>query len=211
MIALARWPRILAPGRGCLLLEVKADIGANVVRGRTMKEKSEVWLVDDLPSNRKNFKSNHKGHYKIRTFAHPQEVMKQISKGKRPDALLCDVFFYDTVKRAKRAEKIVDKLSEKLKRAATKANANDHSLTLGIELMEKIYEHFDRKRPPFPMYAYTSKGPFLLERKEWKKLSQFGAEILLKNRVSPAYERHEIDGDIFLRKQNPRRVFIGHG
>jgi Predicted nucleotide-binding protein containing TIR-like domain len=176
-----------------------------------MKKKSEVWLVDDLPSNLKKFKSNHKNHYKIRTFSHPNKVMERIAKGKRPDALLCDVFFYDTVKKAKRAEEVVDDLSKDLKRAATKANANDHSLTLGIDLIEKIYEHFDRKRLPFPMYAYTSKGPFLLEGKEWKKLSQFGAEILLKNRVSPAYERHEIDGDIFLRKRNPKRVFIGHG
>ena len=176
-----------------------------------MKEKSEVWLVDDLPSNLEKFKSNHKNHYTIRTFSHPDPVMKQIAEGKFPDALLCDVFFYETVTEAEHAEEIVNDLSKDLKRAATKMNANDHSLTLGIELMEKIYEHFDRKRPPFPMYAYTSQGPFLLERREWKKLSQFGAEILLKNRVSAAYERHEIDGDIFLRKRNAKRVFIGHG
>jgi len=31
---------------------------------------------------------------------------------------------------------------------------------LGIALMESIHEHFDRQRPPFPMYAYTSKVPF---------------------------------------------------
>jgi hypothetical protein len=73
--------------------------------------------------------------------------MEQIVKGKFPDALLCDVFFYDTVKEAKRVEKEVEKLSKKLKRAATKANANDHSRTLGIQLMEKIHEYFDRQRP----------------------------------------------------------------
>jgi hypothetical protein len=176
-----------------------------------MKKKWEVWLVDDLPSNLKNFRSNHKDHYNIRTFANPNQVMKEISKGKCPDALLCDVFFYNTVNEAERVEKIVDKLSEKLKRAATKAKANDHSRTLGIDLMERIYEHFDRQRPPFPMYAYTSKGPFLLERKEWKKLSQFGVEILLKNRVSADDEQYEIDGDILFRKRNAKRVFIGHG
>jgi hypothetical protein len=176
-----------------------------------MKKKWEVWLVDDLPSNLKNFRSNHKDHYNIRTFANPNQVMKEISKGKCPDALLCDVFFYNTVNEAERVEKIVDKLSEKLKRAATRAKANDHSRTLGIDLMERIYEHFDRQRPPFPMYAYTSKGPFLLERKEWKKLSQFGVEILLKNRVSADDEQYEIDGDILFRKRNAKRVFIGHG
>src|SRR5271168_3806449 len=132
-----------------------------------MKEKCEVWLVDDLPSNLKNFKSNHKDYYKIRTFALPNQVMKELRKGKRPDA--CDVFFYDTIKEAKRVERIVENLSDELKRGATKAKANDHRRTLGIDLMEEIFEHFDRQRPPFPMYAYTSKGPFLLERKEWKK------------------------------------------
>jgi hypothetical protein len=170
----------------------------------------EIWLVDDLPSNLKKFKSKHKTHYKIRTFTHPNQVKTQIAKGKRPDALLCDVFFYDPVTEAERVEKIVDDLAKDLKRAATEANANDHSLTLGIELMEWIYEHFDRQRPRFPMYAYTSKGPFLLERKEWRKLSQFGAEILLKNRFSAKYEQYEIDRDIFVRKRNAK-VFIGHG
>jgi hypothetical protein len=175
------------------------------------KNKWEVWFVDDLPNNLKRFKSNHKGHYKIRTFTHPHQVMTEIKNGKRPDALLCDVFFYDTIKEAERVEEVVEKLSHKLKRAATKAKANDHMRTLGIDLMEEIFEHFDRQRPPFPMYAYTSKGPFLLERKEWKKLSKFGAEILLKNRVSADDVRYEIDGDIFVRKRKARRVFIGHG
>jgi hypothetical protein len=59
------------------------------------------------------------------------------------------------------------------------------------------------------MYAYTSKGPFLLERKEWKKLSKFGAEILLKNRVSADDVRYEIDGDIFVRKRRARRYSLG--
>jgi hypothetical protein len=60
-----------------------------------MKKKWSVWLVDDLPSNLKKFTSNHKGHYAIRTFKHPNQVMKQIVKKNYPDALLCDVFFYD--------------------------------------------------------------------------------------------------------------------
>jgi predicted nucleotide-binding protein len=176
-----------------------------------MKKKWEVWLVDDLPSNLKDFRSNHEDHYDIRTFRHPSQVMRKIRKGKCPDALLCDVFFYDTAKEAERVEKEVDKLSENLKRAATKVKANDHSRTSGIDLMEEIYEHFDRQRPPFPMYAYTSKGPFLLERKEWKKLSKFGVEILLKKRVAANNEQHKIDTDIDFRKQNAKRVFIGHG
>ena len=156
---------------------------------------------------------NHKNHYAIRTFKHPNQVMEQIAEENYPDALLCDVFFYDEVREAKRVEKDIEKLSKKLKREATKANANDHRRALGLNLMGEIFEHFNHQhhRPPFQMYAYTSKGPFLLERKEWKKLSKFGVEILLKNRISVRNERHEIDGDILIRKRNSRRIFIGHG
>lgn len=175
------------------------------------ENKWKVWLVDDLPSNREKFKSNHEGYYNVRTFKRPNEVMKRIKKGNYPDALLCDVFFYDKVKEAKRVEKEVEKLSEELKHKAKELNANDHSRTLGIDLMERIYEHFKHQRPEFPMYAYTSKGPFLLETNEWKKLSKYGAEILLKNRILPEDERYEIDGDIEIRKRNAKRVFIGHG
>jgi len=175
------------------------------------QQKWKVWLVDDLPSNLKTFKSNHKNHYKVRTFKNPNQVMKLITKGTYPDALLCDVFFYNNVKEAKRVEGDVEKLSDELKRKAKELNANDHSRTLGINLMEQIYEHFNHQRPDFPMYAYTSKGPFLLERIEWKKLSKFGAEILLKNRISADDERYEIDGDIEIRKRHAKRVFLGHG
>jgi hypothetical protein len=48
------------------------------------------------------------------------------------------------------------------------------------------------------MYAYTSKGPLLLEQSEWKKISEYGAEVLLKGRVTPDAERTEIVGDIEL-------------
>jgi hypothetical protein len=47
------------------------------------------------------------------------------------------------------------------------------------------------------MYAYTSKGPFLLEQAEWYKISEYGVQVLLKGRVTPdADERTEIVGDI---------------
>ena len=53
------------------------------------------------------------------------------------------------------------------------------------------------------MYAYTSKGPFLLEQSEWDKISEYGAEILLKGRVTAEGERTEIIGDIeFYRNKN---------
>ena len=176
-----------------------------------MKRKWKVWLVDDLPSNLRSLNRIIRATTPFERLNTPMQVMEQIAKENYPDALLCDVFFYDEVKEAKRVEGEIEKLSKALKREAKKLNANDHSRTLGINLMEDIFEHFNYQRSPFPMYAYTSKGPFLLERKEWKKLSKFGAEILLKNRVSADDERYEIDGDIQIRKQNAERIFIGHG
>jgi len=52
------------------------------------------------------------------------------------------------------------------------------------------------------MYAYTSKGPFLLEQSEWNKIFEYGAEVLLKGRVTPDAERTEIVGDIELSKRS---------
>src|ERR1700737_3444446 len=101
-------------------------------RGVMKKRKWKAWLVDDLPRNLTKFRSNHKNNYAIRTFKHPNEVMEQIAQENYPDALLCDVFFYDTLREAKRVEKDIEKLSKKLKREATKANANDHSRALGL-------------------------------------------------------------------------------
>jgi hypothetical protein len=159
-----------------------------------------VWLVDDLPRNLRKFEENHRGSFKIETFSKVDEVLDRIHKKDYPDALLCDVFFYDSVERAEQVEAEVEKLAEHLKKTAQRLGAYDHRYTVGIQLMKKIYEFFGNKAPPFPMYAYTSKGPFLLEQSEWDNISKYGAEILLKNRVSPERERLEIKGDIVIAK-----------
>jgi hypothetical protein len=46
------------------------------------------------------------------------------------------------------------------------------------------------------MYAYTTKGPYLLEQKDWRKISEYGGKVLLKGRVSAQSEVTEIVGDI---------------
>lgn len=60
-----------------------------------MTEKRKVWLVDDLPENLERFRSNHKSHFDIETFSNPGAVLRRINNNEYPDALLCDVFFYD--------------------------------------------------------------------------------------------------------------------
>lgn len=168
-----------------------------------------VWLVDDLPRNLAKFEENHRGSFKIETFSKVDEVLDRIHKRDYPEALLCDVFFYDSVERAEQVEAEVEKLAEQLKETAQRLGAYDHRHAAGIQLMKKIYEFFGNKPPTFPMYAYTSKGPFLLEQSEWDNISKYGAEILLKNRVSPERERLEIKGDIVIAKS--RRSWLAWG
>jgi len=180
-------------------------------------EKNKVWFVDDLPRNRKAFRTHHKNHFAITLFSKPGAVLKRIRKRDYPDALLCDVFFYDTVKEAEWVENEIARLAKELKKTAIDMRLYDHTHAAGIDLMRSIHGHFvkeGRPRPAFPVYAYTSKGPFLLEQQDWKDISKWGAQVLLKNRVSVESERMEIEGDIQVNKEasrNLNRVFISHG
>lgn len=160
--------------------------------------KYDVWFVDDLPENLKKFENNHGGYFAVRTFNMPAQVLREIHAKNYPHALLCDIFFYDSVDEAERVEAKVAELVRTLRKTAIDIGVNDHQRAAGITLMKSIYEHFGNQPPPFPMYAYTSKGPFLLEQRDWENISKFGAEVLLKNRVTPDNERIEIEGDIAL-------------
>jgi hypothetical protein len=144
------------------------------------------------------FKRRHGAHFTITTFSEPSAVLRRIHNREYPDALLCDVFFYNSVEEAERVEGQVEQLARDLKQKALEIGANDHRHATGIVLMRRIYEHFGNRPPKFPMYAYTSKGPFLLEQTEWEDIATYGAQVLLKNRVTPAGERTEIEGDIEL-------------
>jgi hypothetical protein len=161
-----------------------------------MTSRYTVWFVDDLPKNLRDFETNHASDFNIKTFAKPSEVLSRIRNKEYPHALLIDVFFYETAERAQEVENEVAELAQKLKEAATKLGLMDHRYAAGITLMENIYDHFNKQPPPFPMYAYTSKGPFLLEQKDWQKISGYGAEVLLKGKVTPQSEVTEIVGDI---------------
>jgi hypothetical protein len=130
-----------------------------------------VWYVDDLPSNLEAFRQKHKSHFEITVFTEPSAVLRRIHKREYPDALLCDVFFYPSVEEAKRVEELVAQLATDLKQKALDIGAYDHTHAAGVVLMRKVYEHFGNQPPKFPMYAYTSKGPFLLEQTEWEDIS----------------------------------------
>jgi hypothetical protein len=157
-----------------------------------MTQKYKVWFVDDLPRNLETFKANHGDDFVIETFSKTSDVLQRIHCKEYPDALLCDIFFYDTVAEAERAEERVIELAAKLRQTAIDIRVHDHTRAAGITLIRHIYEYFNRNTPPFPVYAYTSKGPFLLEQSEWDNISKYGAQILLKGRVTPDIERTEI-------------------
>src|SRR5215831_15460471 len=69
-----------------------------------MSPKYTVWFVDDLPRNRATFETNHGNDFAIETFSKTSDVLARIHDGEYPDALLCDIFFYDTVEEAERVE-----------------------------------------------------------------------------------------------------------
>ena len=165
-----------------------------------MSPKYTVWFVDDLPRNRATFEANHRNDFAIETFSKTSDVLTRIHGGDHPDALLCDIFFYDTAEEGERAEKAIADLAANLKKTATEIGVHDQMHAIGITLMQQIYEHFKNHPPPFPIYAYTSKGPFLLEQREWDRISEYGGKVLLKGRVTSDRERTEIIGDIELHR-----------
>ena len=65
----------------------------------------------------------------------------------------------------------------------------------GIGLIERVRQEFG-DNPPFPIYAYTSKGPYLLHNDSFDRLEQLNARWLFKGRYSPQVERRRIIKDI---------------
>lgn len=103
-----------------------------------MTRKPTVWFVDDLPDNLTKFQKNHSEHFHIELFTDPSAVLRRINNKEYPDALLCDVFFYDTPDEALYVERKVDELAEQLRRTARDIHVHDHRYAIGITLMENI-------------------------------------------------------------------------
>jgi CheY-like chemotaxis protein len=170
-------------------------------------QKPRVWFVDDLPSNRERFEKNHKEAFDIRLFTKPAEVVHCLSQ-EQPDALLCDIFFYKNVKKAERIEAKVKQMASQLKAVAHDIGADTQKSLAGIKLIEEIgREHGGT--PPFPVFAYTSKGPYILEQPAWDRIVNAGAKILLKGQFSPDAEEMMILSEI--RRYRALREREGHG
>ena len=160
---------------------------------RREKPRRVVWLVDDRQQNRKTFEQNHGIEFEIELFSEPDQVLSALREGRRPDALVCDVYFYRDEREREEIERIVDKHAKQLLQDVQ--SFNPAAAEEGIALMQSVSDHF-HGRPPFPVFAYTSKGPYLLQTESFDKIEGLDAKWLFKNKYSAQAERRRIRMEI---------------
>ncbi|USN98242.1 MAG: hypothetical protein H6810_08630 [Phycisphaeraceae bacterium] len=158
------------------------------------KTKPTVWFVDDLQANLDAFQAAHSTAFDIRTFTSIDDVRDALKK-EEPDAMLCDVYFYESPERAKAVEKEVQQAAEQIRKTAKRIDADMDKHLSGIDLMEYINKKFHHCTP-FPVYAYTSKGPYLLGTSQLDRIENANAKLFLKGRYSPDVERTRLKDDI---------------
>jgi len=156
-----------------------------------MKKRPKVWYVDDLPSNLNDFVNAHKDNFDVETFNEIDQVIERLETD-TPDAILCDIFFYDTLEEAENIEQKINFQKEKLRENAHDIGADDVKNQAGIDLIERLSKINLR----IPIYAYTSKGPYLLESRAFDRIAEAKAKLLLKNQYSRQVERTIIREDI---------------
>lgn len=157
-----------------------------------MTKKPVVWYVDDLPGNLERFRRNHEQAFTIRTFATPEDVRAALVDS-RPDALLCDIFFYDGVEVAEEMESRVQEKAAELRRFGDEIGANRPATQAGVHLIQSVAARFGTR---FPIYAYTSKGPYLLDQLSFDRVGDSGAKWLFKGKYGPHTEQAIIQHDI---------------
>ena len=157
-----------------------------------MKKKPVVWYVDDLPSNLEKFTNRHGEAFTIRTFRNPEEVNAALAKS-QPDALLCDVFFYDNVETAENIERRVHEKAEEIRKFGEEIGANKIAHQAGIPLIQTVAARFGKT---FPIYAYTSKSPYLLDGLGFDRIGSAGARWLFKGKYGSSTEQVIIQQDI---------------
>lgn len=157
-----------------------------------MKRRPVVWYVDDLPPNLEKFKNNHGQVFSVQTFGKPEQVVEALTRSK-PDALLCDIFFYETVQIAEEMEKRVQDKAREIRQFGEEIGANKLINQAGVQLIQAVSGRFGRK---FPIYAYTSKGPYLLDEIGFDRIGETGAKWLFKSKYGPSTEQLIIKQDI---------------
>jgi hypothetical protein len=156
-----------------------------------MTQRPTLWFVDDLPSNLEKFREKHGRSFDVETFHDPGAVLERIRRKEYPDALLCDLFFFDSVDEGQRAETKVVELAQELNQAAFNSGIDVQTRARGITINDEF-----KGAPPFPMYAYSSKAPYLFGQQEWQSIYNCGGRVLLKGRVPTDVEEALILTDI---------------
>jgi len=111
----------------------------------------------------------------------------------RPDALLCDVFFYDTVSVAEEMERRVQEKATEIRKFGEEIGANRIANQAGVPLIQTVAARFGTQ---FPIYAYTSKGPYLLDELGYDRIGDAGARWLFKGKYGSHTEQVIIQQDI---------------
>lgn len=171
-----------------------------------MTRKPIVWFVDDLDENLEAFRAKHANRFDVTTFSTPQEVLDRLQE-EAPDALLCDIFFYDTPEQAAAIERKMEEEAERMRGVAREIGATDERYQAGIDLIGKVVQKYEGD-PPFPVYAYTSKGPYILDGPSLDRLAACGASVLFKKRLGASSEEMIILKDIAQCKRR-RSVLLG--
>jgi CheY-like chemotaxis protein len=143
---------------------------------RSRSARPRVWLVDDLEVNRKNFQRDHESDFEITVFEKPSAVLQALRTCEPPDALLCDVYFYDDLKKREEIEAQVDAQVKQLEKLASNFGATQAQE--GIGLIANVRAHFGGS-PPFPVYAYTSKGPVFTPERRFREIRRVGSPLAL--------------------------------
>src|SRR6267143_1003994 len=146
--------------------------------------KPRVWMVDDLKENRDKFQKSHEHRFTVRVFKSPYDALTTL-ESEKPDALLCDIYFYDNPSEAETVERLVEEKANDLLQLAKKINAEGNET--GIKLISDVRRKF-KDNPPFPIYAYTAKGPYLLHGQGFEQLIRLEARWLFKNKYNAESE-----------------------
>jgi hypothetical protein len=152
----------------------------------------KVWFVDDLQSNLDAFKAAHDPPWRVETFLNPHDVLDRL-RTETPDALFVDLFFYDTPEQAREVEEKVSQKATELRKFAQDIGAVNDRYLGGVRLIEEVAARFGKR---FPVYAYTSKGPYLLEGSALDALARSDTPIVYKGRYSRAVEKLIVARDL---------------
>ena len=153
------------------------------IKTKLKKDQYNIWLVDDLKSNREdfmNFFDDPKNNPRFSGYAsnNIEDVKTLLGDEIFPDALLCDIFWYDEQGKAQEVEDMVREDTEAMKDHIAKLKY--HVDYLGINLAKFIKNNPKLNPTPFPIYAFTSKGAYLLGEKQFDEIEEAGMLWLFK-------------------------------